>query len=627
MIRRFVSKELAEHWRLLLGVVTLEVVCFLLLLGRALVQNTSISVLTSLRDFFWLVVPVASSIVMQALFAKELRNRTILFLETLPVPRSSPIVAKLVVAITPLFGGALAALGLALLAATRSEPIEWLFTAILTAKATVLVVFVFAITFLASVLGRYRWPLYFSLLALLYIYEEAGGELRRVPLLALLGRSFASERYDFPTGDLVWTTVVSVALVAFGLLLLLLRSGSPAILLGERMTHREKVLVAGVLLTSMLATDVLTDGKPEPPYQIKSAAAIRTATPKLALTIVPPFGSSTRLEGVAEMLHSSLEPLADLLGADELPPVFIIHREDLDDHRFELAHARERDGVVVRANLQGNPLALRSLLAFITGVLIDDVSDEQSQAESRSWLRDGLAELWAVQHLQSESDANVDELWLRALHANLRGFDPSDVDRWYSVQESLGEPIAAAFAWSGLVVLSETVGPDLAQELIRQALQPQSNFGFRSADPERPSSVESLLEPHLERSELFDRWRTRLAVEALRLAPRLARIPRWSATVSIEETGQSRRATFSGSADRVPEEEGLISLLWTRLPAIDEPLSPLDLAREERPLEREVAIPVPASLPSGARIFLAASAYSTELGCESRFGATRRTIP
>jgi hypothetical protein len=627
VIRSLLAKELAEHWKLLLLVVTLQLACLSLLLVRANIQNDSISLLTAFGVYLLLVSPIAASVAMQALFAKEVRNKTILFLETLPLSRAGAITAKAIVAVAFHFGGTLAALGLVLLAARRSEPIDPLFVWILAAKTAALTAITLSVTFLASVLGRYRWPFYLSLLALSYVYEQAGGELDRVPPFSLLGSEFATERYSLPVGDLSWLVAAAVAIGAFGLLLLLLRGGSAALLLGERMAHREKVLVAGVLLSSILAADLLTDEKPEPPYKINDPSAIRVSTSKLTLTVVPPPEAPLPLESAVELLHSSLASLQDLFGVNELPPVFVIHRDDLDDHRFEAALANKRDGVVVRANLAGDRLALRDLLAFTTGALIDEVTDDRSQSESRRWLRDGFAEMWAEQQLSPNEGGVDDELWLRALHARRVGFDLGDVDRWFIVQESLGEPVAAALAWSGLVELERVLGREGTRELLLLALQPHPPDGLRGLKLGESRRFEALLPPDLDPAAFFGRWRSRLEQEASRLETRLARIPRFDASVTITGGERSRKVTFSATADPPLGETGLLSLLWTRLPAIDDPLSPLDLAREERPFDRAVSIVLPAPFPSGARVLLAGSVYSAELGCDVRFGVERRTVP
>lgn len=627
MIRSLFAKELAEHWKLLLLVATLQLAWLSLLVARAIIQNDSISLLISFGQYLFLASPVAASVTMQSLFAKELRNKTILFLETLPLSRASAITAKAIVAVAFLFGGTLAALGLVLLAARLSEPIEPLFVWILIAKTAALTAITLAITFLAAVLGKYRWPFYLSLLVVTYVYEQAGGEPDRVPPLSLLGREFATERYNVPVGDLSWLVAAAVAIGAFGLLLLLLRGGSAALLLGERMAHREKVLVAGVLLSSIFASDLLTDEKPEPPYRINDPSAIRVSTSKLTLTVVPPPEATLPLEATVELLQSSLASLPDLLGVDELPPVFVIHRDDLDDHRFEAARANERDGVIVRANLAGDRLAIRDLLAFTTGALIDEVTDDRSRSESRRWLRDGFAEMWAERQLSPKEGGADDELWLRALYARRAGFDLDDVDRWFFVQESLGEPVAAALAWSGLVELESVLGREALQELLRLALQPHPPDGLRGLKLGEARRFEALLSPALDSAAFFGRWRSRLEQEASRLEARLARIPQFEASLTIGGGKRSRKVSIAATADPPLGETSLFSLLWTRLPAIDDPLSPLDLAREERQFDRAVSIDLPAAFPSGARVFLAGSVYSVELGCDVRFGVERRTVP
>jgi hypothetical protein len=617
MIAHLIKKELADHWRALLGIAGLQSLVLLVALVNAQLSNSAITVIQLLPVQLVSTAPIAATIAMQALFASEIRNKTILFLEALPISRVKLVFAKLLVGGALIFSMNLFLAAVVMALAARTEPMSLRFLEIVALKTTAAAVFWFALTFFAAVLGRYRWPFYLTLIIVAFVYDQAGGQLGSVPPATLWDKTFATERYLVPLRDVTIVFGASAVSIAFGCSILLMRSGSVALLLGEKMGHREKVLLAGAMILSVWAASELAPKKIEPLYEIKSASARKFESARVSLSVLPPDGVD--IDEQMHALHARLEPLSDVLGRSA-PPLFLFHRADLDRGRFEKANVEKQEGILIRANLSEEGIAPDDLAAFVTGAIIDRLTEGRSLSERRLWLRYGFSELWATRR---------DQLWLRALYARREGFAPKDIDRWFVVRETLGEPLSAALAWSGLVVLEDTIGVEATRSIVRLSFEPDSRRGLRSLRRGEAQSLDALLasEGRTDRESFLRAWNERLDREQLRFEPLLAALPSFRLDTEIEGSELSRRIRVSILSDRELGDELVAGVLWRNLPAIDDPLDPLSLKREERPLVDRVTLVVPRSFRSGARVFLVGSIFLSDLGCEARFHAMRSTVP
>ena len=622
MIGHLVRKEVAEHWRAFLLILALQGLGMLMAL---LAQHNS--AISSIKILWLQLVTtsiLAATIVMQALFASEIRNKTLLFLEALPISRAEVGIAKLLLAAAVIFGASVASFAFVMYLAASTEPVDLRFLSIVGAKTLAVTSLVFAISFLAAVLGRYRYPLYLTLLIAAFSYEQGGGNLASIPPFSLLGATFATERIIFPGLEILAVFSASTAIIAFGLAVLLLRRGSVAMLLGEKMSHREKVLLACGMLGFLFAVQAIAPEKVEPPYALQNPKALSFSGPPIRLTVSPPEVPPESLTADMERLREALAPLDELFDT-RLPPLFIIHREDLDPGRFERAGAKERSGVIVRVNL-AEPIPIADLAAHVSARLIDDVTDRRSQTERRIWLRDGFA-LHASHRAIQDSEVK-NQLWLRAAYGARRGHGPLDIDRWLVVREALGEPISSALAWSGVVVLESMISEPVLRALLRESFEPRPPDGLEGWWRSRGRDLPQLLRRHasLDRAAFLAAWQQRLDDEIRRLGPVLDALPEIEGRLSTTGNELSRRVSLSIRTESPLGESAIVTLLWRSMPAIDEPFDPLTLRREEQTFSTSATISVPRPFRSGARLFACGAVYVRELGCEVRFAATRITV-
>ena len=224
------------------------------------------------------------------------------------------------------------------------------FIAILAARSVSAVWFAQSFCFLMGLTGRYRLALYLTmLLGCAFVAEHKALEFTRFGPVALLDSRFAYEREDIPWQALgvTWELILVFTLLEAGLSLV--REGSVAALLAEKMSHREKVLIAALICGLMFAAATLSEKIKKAPFDLQNAAAAHE--PGVNVKVASGTGKddpeSVRL---ARYVATELAAMREYLGMKELPPVFIVRRRDLDANRYERGELAKSEGVHVHAN-------------------------------------------------------------------------------------------------------------------------------------------------------------------------------------------------------------------------------------------------------------------------------------
>jgi hypothetical protein len=630
MIWHLTKKELREHWRALILLLLFEAALIWLNAAGGERRGGTLSRLTVLKDTLTIFVPLSAHVLSHGVFTKELRSQTILFLEALPVNRALVVGAKLLVVTL----GTLAIVALAYAQvvpyAARVEVIDARFAVILAARAVGFALAVLGIAFLAAVLGRYRVALYLSLLVMVFMVDDLGGDSTKLGPLALVLDRFALEREVLPVRSLLDAAAVFLGSGGAALLILFMREGSIAVLLGERMSHREKVLVAGLLIGSVFVSVTLVEKKTKDPYRLTEATVLHRRTEHAELDLKPPEDAREgEAERLAEALTGELEDIATELAIPALPPVFVVHRGDLDGDRFEGAEIAKREGVLVRSNLSSPLFDPADLAARIAELVLDAHSHERASFEPRMWLRDGLAQRWSLERSEHR-DGRRKRLLLRALYASERGFGLHDAERWWTVRDQLGPSLASALAWASLDALEAKRGKDALVAFVREAIGPRPSDDVRSVVREHSRSVGALLEARagIGMEELVKLTKLHLNKERAGLIDDLAAAPRLEGTVSIDtlselSRGISYRVVLTSSNARASH----YSVLYRELGAIDDPIDLELTPREESSSDLALEGSIPRSFSAGARIYVGFLVRVPELGCEVVSTVVRRTLP
>jgi hypothetical protein len=435
----------------------------------------------------------------------------------------------------------------------------------------------------------------------------------------LVGRDLATEREHLPVEALASAAALALAGSGAALLILSLREGSVAILLGERMSHRERVLIAGLLVAEGVIGGVLSEKKVKPPFHLTDQGVVARLAAHSRVEVLPP-GEPEDGDRLAGFISAALESLATELSIDALPPVFVVQRSDLDGDRFETSWISKREGVLLRANIGSPRFSPEDLVSLIVHEVLEEHTRGRAALERRRWLLDGYAESRSLLSAAAP-DLRRETLWLRALYAVDAGASIADLDRWLTVLDRHGPALTSALAWSAVEVLSE-------DELHRIAL---AAFGARPPEDIRALLGEQGLDGILARQAgvtteaLLSRWQARIASERARFAERLAGLPKLGGTIAVRSLSPLSLAIdyqVEGSSNA-----DAYDVLYKELGVLDDPIDLLRVSREGSSLEVQDRGTLPRTFAPGTRVYVAFAIHVPELGCEVLSSVERRRAP
>ena len=504
-------KEWRQHRGALALLLLLGPAWSLLLYLRATLHPGG-SVFTLLGPSALLLATAGAVFVAHRLIGLEYGQRTQLFLESLPLSRTRILTTKLVLGAAVL----LLVLGLDVLffwrLAVSREVVTARFLLLLWVRTSTAVLLGWSLFALASLLGRYRVPLYLLLL-LGAVMLESFTDVRVFESgpLALVRQEFAFERQHLPWALLGQCWAALGVLLGLCFVMVLHRDGTLTELLSERMSHREKVFLAGVFLAVSAGITLHNEARQRQPFALSDAREVLVrGTP---LQVGQGFGfSEEQAQHLAERLGRDLEALGDYLALGPLPTVAVVPSRALDAGVFQRAKLEARDGVVVRANLAARDFDLRAFEAFLFREVLIERSGGRVRREERQWLLDGFTTWW----VHRDALAFLAE---RAAVASREGFAPR---RWLLVRERQGPCLAGALAARGVQVAHERLGESGLQALLRRILAPPAQTGLWGwwHEPRLDGVLRELggpSEPELERG-----WEEALARDREAHAARLA---------------------------------------------------------------------------------------------------------
>jgi hypothetical protein len=628
MILTLLSKELRQHWLGFLALLAAGGLTNLLILAAGLAPGSAESSFEGLRSYTILMSVLGALVLNHRLVVLEYQAKTQLFLEALPVARWRMVAVKYALGLGILW--LLVGIGFAsaCLLAWRHGELAPRFAGLVAVRALSLVWLVHSFCFLMGLTGRYRLALYLAMLVVgvILIEHKAVGISGFGPIV-LLDTRFGYEREMVPWQALGVTWGLSLVFTLLAATLSLVREGSIAALLAEKMSHREKVLIAAMLCGLMFAGATLSEKAKKEPFDLKQAAAAHG--PGVSVKVASGEGEGDPVSArLANNVANELAALREYLGLKEVPPVFIVRRRDLDPDRYERGELVHAEGIHVQANFTAKDWQEAPFLAWLVPEVLAAASQDRLKHESNRWVLDGFGLFWVG---RDHADADLAEdktLTLRALYGVEDGLVLADLRRWLSFRERVGESVASAVAWSGLKTLARRQGLERSRVFLRAVLGAQIPKDFRVLL--RDTSWDHRLRDQVgENTETFlNQWQAELASARHRLKGELAQLPRLSGQVFVVPlSAESRKVQFRLRIEPAPAGDVRYSFLYQQLSFFDQEADVKSLQREQNSYTHSPAAELPETYARGQRLRWTFALEVPALGCQVISGYTRQDIP
>jgi hypothetical protein len=629
MTRTLLQKELRQHWIAfaLLGAGTM--LGYGMIIVATVIKGQAGSAFEALRLFVILMGLLAAVLLCHRLVVLEYAARTQLFLEGLPLARWRMVAIKYALGLAVMLLLVAWAFLTAWILAWRRETLPPRLLGIIALRAVSVMWCIYGFCFLLGLLGRYRVAIYLVFfLSVIMLAEQTQLHLAHFGPVALLDARFAYESETPPWEAFRITWLLTLLFFLLAALVSLVREGSVAALLAEKMSHREKVIIAALLVGLLWAGSLLSEKTKKAPFDLHDAVTARKGS-----TVVKVATSSgetaTAAQQLAQSVATELEGAREYLGLAKLPPVFITRRRDLDADRYERGELEKAEGVSVRANPEARNWNLQNFQAWLLREVLIVGSQDRAKLESKRWVLDGFPLFWTFrEHNQSPVTADRQPA-LRALYGTASGFAPQDLDRWLRFEERLGEEIAAGVAWSGLRTLARRDGADACQRFSRRVLGRQPPKDVRASLAEATATMDTILrhETGVTLAAFFVQWQEDLAAARRTLADDLKALPRIKGELTfLPLSPDSRRVRFRANIEPVPASPVRYSMLYYLLPAFDEEVEPKSILRVQNDYAQQPQDELPETYSRGGRLFWTFSHEVPELGCPVISGWQRQEI-
>ena len=464
MTRGLIEKELRQHGLALGFLLALPFAGLILILSHDLLRRAGGGGFEAVRLLLMLFIPLACLVLGQLLIASEYRHKTQLFLEGLPLPRSRMLAIKFGLGFILVTLMSVVALGYVGWTARATEAMTPRFAALLGLKAAGWGAFIYTLCFAHAFLGRYRLPFGLALVIGLISLSNNGMPISQFGPFALIDERFAFERFVWPVQALLVTAALVAALAAIGFFLGLVRDATVAAMLAEKMSAREKLVLTMLVFVGLLASGWFIERrKTSTPVQMPGAAEARHGVVQVlasAAVDAPTREETAILQRTADHVAGELGMLADYLGCDTFPPIFIVHRRDLGANDLVDGELKAEQGVLVKANLTDphfKPIALDEWLVEET---LSAHTHGIAGRERNAWVLDGITWWWPrSQHGQiSAWDVASRQVWTPA---EIASFNPAQLQSgWYTARKNVGTKKVRALAGSSLALLAERHGPE-----------------------------------------------------------------------------------------------------------------------------------------------------------------------
>lgn len=629
MISALIRKELSEHGRAFVSLLVASLILLFLLIALWISESGGGMALGPIQSYAILLGAVVAPAVCGRLVVREYRSKTQLYLEALPLSRPLVLMVKYSLGVVVLALMACVAFAVCFGVSGAGEPLSPLFAAILISRIAGFTLFCFSFFFVTGFLGRYRIAFYALLvLAAGIVSTQTTFDFTEFGPFELIGVRFGSEREQFPLIALGQAFGAIFLLSALGFGLGLVREGSVATLLAERMSYREK-LFAWVIVIGLLGGLALYEKRlPRPDFDL--ADAVRAHRPEVRVKVSSvKDGPKAHAEELAEQIAGELSEFARYLRIDSLPPVFVVLRRDLDPDQFERATLEFQEGVLVRSNFSDPAWSQEMFLEWLLREVLIARSRGRVLRESRQWILDGFPHFWVTRNMGDRTVAADRKYSLRALYGSPEALDPKRLLSWLRVRESLGAPIASALAWSGLQTLRYRFGDEPAREFLSSVLaSPVYKDGRALFDRYRVPWRTLLVESGVGSEVFLSAWREELELARGEHTDTLAALPHVAAQMGIERlSSETHRLTYSVRIEPEPKVGTLATVFYDSLSWFDAPLNLAEVRRRDFVIGNDEVIDLPGTFSSGSRLASTVSIHVEALGCDVISGWVRRELP
>ena len=473
MNRILFQKELKQHgtWFLILGIMTWFIV--MVISFGTNVEGTGAGEFTGTAMGLWIMIPICGLLISHYLITTEYQTKTQLFLQGLPLPRWRMIVIKLLLAFGLINIYAIGCILLGWLRSAGSEPVTPRFLGILLASSTGWASFVMGFFVVIGFLGRYRTVVLVAVvLALFIIGFSTSIPLGEFPPFALISvRRFGLERDAWPVHDIgmTWMFVGIWLVIAFALGMI--KEGSIASMLGEKMSYREKLLLGGGVTMSFFLISNLIDTPPAKPFDVPGA--IEEEWDGVRVFISPEeTGKEIDLEvGIASRLARRLARERDWLQIpkEEFPKIYIIEKSDIEEvERIEWENIPNENVVLMYAGYRQKEFTENRLLSWTLSQVLQKNSLKRVSHEDRWWIVCGLEGLWELEKASEEEIENRVATAVKAVKKH--GLKLENIMGWSKYQDDVEWRAADAVAWMGMKHLQETLGRETVQRLAHRTV-------------------------------------------------------------------------------------------------------------------------------------------------------------
>ncbi len=626
MTSALILKELRQHWLPLVLICGMLAFGFLILLGVVILDDSG-SPFEAVRRFLIALLPLGILVLCNRLVVREYQSNTQLFLESLPLSRWRMVAVKYFLGLTFVLVALALAFALTIMISLRSEPLTGRFLAIMTARACAYSWCLYSFFFMMGLMGRYRVAIYLiGVLVLMAVETMTRVELARFGPIAVVDGQFPYERVVFPQQALLVSIGIALVVILLTLFLSLVREGTVATLLAEKMTHREKIVVTAVTLTFMVAVSIYDKRIEKRPFDLPGA--VEAACENVTVRISSEQGvEDDQSLGLAQLVADEASAMQQYLGLSDPPPIFITQWGELDAYRFERAELDGAEGLLVRANLKSGDWDDGRFLAWLLRELLIVWSDRRLQWEPNHWILDGFPVYWTCRD-EALAARDREQIELRAAYGASLEFSPNEVAEWLSYRERVGEEIAAAVAWQGLETFRQRQGEERFREFLQAAMDCSVPADVRGMLHEWSRPIPKIIAKQggSSYSELIGEWSKGLAKLARSRRRELDAIPRISGDVTFESLSDYTRLVRFRFESKPPPESGSFALLYAELPAFAEAVEPSEIRREDGLYEENTKGELRDTFERKTRFYSTFAAWVEVLGCEIITGWTREEM-
>lgn len=414
MIAALFEKEFRQHGSMILLFWMFISIGLYLLRSNYVLSSVGGSGFYLVGWLLFVIFPLACLVLGNALIATEFRQKTQIFLEGLPLPRWKMVAVKYCCGLVVALLTALLPLVMTIASGWDEEGLDGSFLTLILIKTSMWAWFAWSAIFPFSLLGRYRMMVGLTVVLGLVFAQNLGGvPVTRFGPFDLIGDQFAYERFVYPIQSLWITVALIVLFTTAGFAMSLSRDATLATMLAEKMSTREKTAMIALGITGlMIGASLIERVEKTDPLDLPDSVDIvdSAATVSIAAAVAQPTAAEREaMQQHAESAAKLLREAAEFLKIKKLPPLFLVHRRDLDATELEDGEIDSRQGCLVRLNILKTPTTDLTYQSHVIEKLLDANQHYRLNSDSRGWILEGFSHWWPRRKLTGGPSDSVSQ--------------------------------------------------------------------------------------------------------------------------------------------------------------------------------------------------------------------------